>query len=180
MKSTGQVHKLKDGTEVTIRPLTPDDYEASLLFFRMLPEEDKIYLRLDVDDPDVVKLRLQGDELEHAFRIAALEGDRIVADGVIQWPRFGWMSHVGEIRTIVAKDFRRRGLAAILFRELFIHGVREGLEKIEARMMPDQVSARRCVERLGFKEEGLLPGFALDVNDKVHDLVIMSTDVEGF
>lgn len=179
MEEQGQIRILNDGSEVTIRTLTLDDAEHSLRFFRELPEEDRLYLRRDVTDPDTIERRLTCDGNLDAFRLAAFFEDRIVGDGVLQWPKFGWMSHVGEIRAITSADFRRKGLATILFRELFIHGVREGLEKIEARVLNSQTSARACVEKLGFAEEGILPGFAMDLSGKIHDLVIMSTQVGG-
>ena len=58
--------------------------------------------------------------------------------------------------------------------------LRECLEKVEARLLNNQTSARACVEKLGFTEEGILPGFAMDLSGKIHDLVILSTNVGGF
>ncbi|MHC4941418.1 MAG: GNAT family N-acetyltransferase [Planctomycetota bacterium] len=180
MEENSQKRILNDGSEVEIRPLTEGDFDKSVRFFKELPGEDRLNLRVDVSDPEVIRQRLKCDDYEDVFRLVALHEDRIVGDGVLQWPKFGWTSHVGEIRAITSADFRRKGLATILFRELFIHGVREGLEKIEARIMVDQTSARACVEKLGFTEEGILPGFAMDISGKIHDLVIMSTNVTGF
>jgi RimJ/RimL family protein N-acetyltransferase len=180
MVEQGQIHTITDGTEVLIRPLTEEDFDKSFKFFSDLPEEDRLYLRVDVADPEVVRRRLKCEEYLNVFRIVAEEAGLIVGDGVLEWPKFGWMAHVGELRAIVSKDFRRRGLATLLFRQLFIHGVREGLEKFEARMMVDQDRARRCVEKLGFTEEGILPGCAMDLKGETHDLVIMSSSVEGF
>jgi RimJ/RimL family protein N-acetyltransferase len=180
MVEQGQIHTIADGTKVLIRNLTEEDFDKSFKFFTDLPEEDRFYLRVDVTDPEIVRHRLKCEEYLNVFRIVAEEEGRIVGDGVLEWPKFGWMAHVGELRTLVSEDFRRRGLATLLFRQLFIRGVREGLEKFEARMMVDQVRARKCVEKLGFTEEGILPGFVMDLKGESHDLVIMSSDVEGF
>ncbi|MBU0754738.1 MAG: GNAT family N-acetyltransferase [Planctomycetes bacterium] len=180
MQEKGQIRILNDGSEVEIRPLSMDDLDASIQFFKDLPEEDHLFLRVDVTDPETVKRRLACEENENVFRLAAFFKHRIVGDGVLQWPKSGWTSHVGEIRAITSSDFRRKGLATILFRELFLYGVREGLEKIEARMLNTQTSARACVEKLGFTEEGILPDFAMDLSGKVHDLVILSTQVGPF
>jgi len=180
MEYKARTLKLKDDTEVLIKPVADEDFEKSLQFFKDLSEEDRLYLRVDVTDPEVVKLRLKTGELENTFRIVALKDDRIIGDAVLEWPGYGWMSHVGEMRSITSRDFRRRGLATVLYRQLFIQAIREGLEKVEAKMMPNQETAIRCVEKLGFKEEGRLPGFVLDVAGKVHDLVVMSTNLEGW
>jgi L-amino acid N-acyltransferase YncA len=177
MSEQGQKHKLKNGTEVLIRPSTTDDFEKSLAFFQELPETERLYLRVDVTNPEVVRERLNPPALEHAHRIVALEGDRIVADATLLWPQFGWMSHIGELRVIVNKEFRKHGLATVLFRQLFIFAVKQGLEKLQVKMMPQQEAARSCVERLGFTEEGVLPGFVLDIHGKRQDLVLMSINI---
>jgi L-amino acid N-acyltransferase YncA len=166
---------LNDGTEVLIRELTPEDYDQSLQFFKELPESDRQYLRVDVTDPEVVKKRLQPTPLENSFRIAAVVDGRIIGDGVIMWPKFGWMSHVGELRAMVDRNFRRKGLASALFRELFVLGIKQGLKKLEARMLPEQKSTINCVEKIGFTQEGILPGCAMDSKGVIHDIVIMSS-----
>jgi len=180
MESKGQTYRLSDGTEVLTRPLTEDDFDKSFAFFKELPEENRISLRVDVTDPEVVKTRLRCEGILNTFRIGAFVEDRIVGDGVLEWSDFGWMSHVGEIRFIVAQDFRRRGLASAIFRQLFLHGVREGLEKIETKFIQHQTAARKAAEKMGFSEEGILPRFAMDLEGNKHDMVIMSTYVEGF
>lgn len=176
----GQSHKLKDGSEVIIRPLRQDEFNRSYKFFCDLPEEDRAYLRVDVTDPEVVKVRMATNPLENAFRLVALQNDCIVADGTLTWPDHGWMSHVGEVRVIIAKEYRRLGMATLLYRKLFIQAVKENLEKIEAKMMPEQVSAMKCVERLGFKKEGVLSGFVKDGTGNLRDLIIMSVHVGSF
>jgi len=177
MEYKKKVHKLKTGEEVIIRMLTPDDYEKSLTFFTSLSEKDRMYLRVDVTDPEVVKRRMGSSKFEHSFRIVALKGDKIVGDGVLCWPKFGWMSHVGELRAIVDKDYRRAGLASVLFRELFVQGVKYGLEKLEAWMRPEQEAAKKCLEHIGFVEEGMLPGFAMDATGKINDLIVTSCNI---
>ncbi len=175
MNEEGQVHTLNDGAEVLIRPMTSDDCDRSISFFQELPKEEVLYLRVDVTDPDVVRHRLDTNPLENVFRVVALHEGRIVADATLRWPSHGWMSHVGEIRVIIAKELRRRGLSSFLYRQLFVQAVREGLEKIEAYMIPQQESAIRCVDKLGFKKEGVLPNFVKDISGGLQDLIIMST-----
>jgi RimJ/RimL family protein N-acetyltransferase len=182
MEAERQVHTLTDGTEVQIRGLEPteEDFERYFRFFSELPEEDRLYLQVDVTDPEVVRLRLKTNPLMIVYRVVVLQEDRIVADATLRSPKAGWMSHVGEIRIIIARDFRSKGLASMLYRKLFIQAVRQGLEKIEAHMTPQQGAARKCVERLGFREEGILPGFVMDIHGNLQDLVIMSSQVDSF
>ncbi len=178
MAGKGRIHKLKDGTKIEIRPIEETDADKMFRFFDGLPEGDRLYLKFDVTDPALVKLRLETDVNENLYRIVAIHEDRIIGDGVLEWPSHGWLSHVGEIRAITSRDFRRNGLATILFRELFIYAVKEGLSKLETRMMPDQIAIIKCVEKLGFEKEGILPEFAMDLHRKLHDLVIMSVNLK--
>jgi RimJ/RimL family protein N-acetyltransferase len=180
MVKKGQVHQLKNKSKVTIRPMVEDDFNRTLQFFKELPQKDILYLKVDVTDPEVVRQRLKTNPMENVFRIVALNDDKIVADATLRWPKSGWMSHVGEIRVIIAKPFRRIGLASILYQTLFVQAVKMGLEKLEAEMTPQQLSARKSVEKLGFKQEGTLPKFVKDIDGNLQDLIIMSVNVGGF
>lgn len=176
-------HTLKDGSGVWIRALNGEDCDRCYRFFNELPEEDRLYLRFDMTDPEIVRMRLQRYEAEKIFHIGAFadEGmERLVGEGSLEWPSFGWLSHVGSLRAITARTHRRKGLATVLFRDLFIQAVKEGLEKAEARMPREQQDAVGCLEKLGFTEEGILPGFVLDLHGVPHDLLIMSVNLEGF
>ena len=46
--------KLPDGVEVELRTMAADDRDAVLEFARNLPEEDLLFLRVDLTKPDVV------------------------------------------------------------------------------------------------------------------------------
>jgi len=177
MNNEGQVYKLKNDIDVKVRPLRVDEFEKSYRFFCNLSESDKIYLRVDVSDPEVIRARLKENPIENVYRIAATYNDQIVGEASLTWPRAGWTSHVGEIRVIILRDFRRIGLATYLYRDLFVEAVKNRLKKIEVQMTPYQVSARSCVEKLGFQEEGILRGFVKDGKENKHDLQIMSVQV---
>lgn len=177
MEYKEKTHTLKTGVQVILREMISDDYQESLAFFQKLDSDDRTYLRMDVTDPDVVKARMEKTKFQNTFRIVAVKDGKIVGDGSLAWPKFGWMSHVGELRAIVDKDLRRAGLASVLFRELFVHGVRNGLEKMEAWMLTEQESAKKCLEHIGFVEEGVLPGYAMDSEGNTHDLMVVSCTV---
>ena len=75
---------LKDGTAVHIREMTPDDVDRSLRFFLTLPQEDRIYLRRDVTDREVIVQRIREIRSGAVRRIVATLGDGIVADGSLE------------------------------------------------------------------------------------------------
>ncbi len=173
-----KVETLKDGKKVVIRSLTSKDLDKLMAFYRSLPLEDRKYLRVDVTDRKVVAQRIKSAEHDKVFRIIALYQDRIVADGALELSGEEWRRHQGELRVIAARAFRRRGLGLIIMRELYFLAAAENVEKLVAKMMRPQKSARAICLRLGFREELLLPDYVKDLSGKPQDLVIMTCDLD--
>jgi [ribosomal protein S5]-alanine N-acetyltransferase len=176
MTTYPKTFELKDGTSVIIRPLVENDFEKSFKFFCSLSENDRLFLKCDVTDRDAVSRRMNPDswDTEYCYRLVAEKDNEIIADSTICQPKYGWTSHTATLRYIVAKEYRSKGLANIIVRELFVEAVKQGVEKIEAEVMEENVAGIKCVEKLGFIQEGVLEDFATDVKGKRHNLVIMS------
>ena len=164
---------LKDAREVVIRALAEADLPGLHRFFAELPEEDRIFLRMDVTDHEQVERRLRETREGKAFRLVALDGESIAAYGVLELEGHGWQEHVGELRLIVGRAWQRAGLGMNLARELYLLAVQERVEEIVARMMGPQRGARRILQRLGFKEEVVLPDHVKDRKGRLQDLVVM-------
>jgi hypothetical protein len=47
-------------------------------------------------------------------------------------------------------------------------------------MTSDQRGARATFERIGFRPEALLADYVVDAEDRTHDMLIMSYDIDGF
>lgn len=172
-----KIEKLKDGTEVTIRKLAPDDLDKMMEFYNALPLEDRKYLKFDVTDRKVVARRLRRIETGEDIRIVAVHGGLIVASGALELSGEAWSRHQGEIRVLVARPFQHRGLGAIMIRELYFISVQNKLETVVARMMRPQVGAQKIFRRLGFHEETLLPDFVKDIKGETQDLIVMTCNV---
>ena len=72
-----KIKKLKDGTEVMIRPLTLKDTQKSFDFFAELPDEDREYLRVDVTKHDLVEERIRSMQEKNVKRLS-ISGEAIV------------------------------------------------------------------------------------------------------
>ena len=168
---------LKDGSSVTLRPMVEDDEAGLLEFFTGLSKADRLYLRHDVSNPEVIKSWAQNVDYERVLPILAIADGKVVGDATLHRNPFSWMRHVGSIRIVVEKEFREKGLARIMAAEVFQNALAAKLEKLVAEMLADQQDARRVFSRLGFKEEAILKDHVLDADDVKHDLLIMTNDV---
>ena len=175
-----KIENLKDGTKVIIRNLHLDDLDKLMKFYRELPLDDRVYLKVDVTKRNVVKQRLHLMEEGKAFRIIALHEDEIVGDGMFEISLEEWRRHQGELRVIVARSFQRKGLGMIMMRELHSHGINKNVDKIVVRMMKPQIGARNICKNLGFHEETIIPNYVWDQAGNPQDLVIMTCDVNNF
>jgi RimJ/RimL family protein N-acetyltransferase len=168
---------LSDGTHATLRTVNKNDKAGLMKFFAGVPEEDRLFLRDNVTKEEVVDRWMRDLDYDRVLPIIAeVEGD-IVADATLHMSLQGWTRHVGEIRIVVARAYQKKGLGTILARELFQYAVQKGLQKIEASVMDGQVGALKAFRALGFQEEAVLKNHLMDMNDKKHDLIVLTSDV---
>lgn len=174
-----KVAMLKDGTEVIIRPIEKDDLDRSFAFFQALPDEDRAYLRSDVTRPEVVRQRIQAMELGKVRRLVAIYGEEIVADGSLELEGHEWKEHIGELRLIVARHFQRKGLGALMARELYSLATSEKIEEIVVKMLRPQAAARGIFKKLGFHEDVTLHDYVKDISGTKQDLIVMRCDLKS-
>ncbi len=171
--------KLRDESEVLIREMTRKDLAGSLAFFESLSEEDRTYLRRDVTKNEVVARRIREAERGAARRLVAMAGDQIVADGSLELSGEEWKNHIGELRLIIARPYRRKGLGIRMARELFLLAASARVEEIVVRMMRPQKAARSIFRKLGFRQEVILPDYVRDLSGTKQDMILMRCDLEG-
>jgi L-amino acid N-acyltransferase YncA len=169
---------LKDGTKVEIKNLTLVDLDKLMKFYRSLPELDRKYLRVDVTDRNVVEQRLKLIKTGNPTRIIALEGDEIVGTGALELSQEEWRKHQGELRVIISREHRRKGLGMILMRELYFIAAGKNLKKIVVKFMRPQAAPRKILRKLDFHEEILIPDYVRDRAGKTQDMVIMTCDMK--
>lgn len=169
-----KVYRAQDGRAVVVRPAGPGDVDGLLDFFNALPDGDRMHLRVDVTQRDVMKRRMMPQAHWRTVRLIGIFGDRVVAECSLAHRIYGFESHVGEVRLLIAEDFRSTGLATYLGRKILAHAIVMDLEKVEAQMMEDDIESLRLIESLGFEREGVLKDFVKDIKGNYHDLLIMS------
>ena len=171
--------KLPDGTEIELREMSRSDRDSVLNFAKGLPQEDLLFLRTDLTNPNDVDNWMQNIESGRSKSLAAYDGDLLVGYASVHRNTAPWMKRVGEIRVNVSVAFRGRGLGRILTSHIFDLARGLHLKKLTANMMSDQRGAQAAFRKLGFVPEALLGDYVEDRNGTSRDLVIMSFDVEG-
>ncbi|MCW3844757.1 GNAT family N-acetyltransferase [Micromonospora yasonensis] len=95
-----------------------------------------------------------GGEPRPAYRLAAVEGDRLVGMGTLTVE--STQHRRGEIGYVLAADRWGRGLgtevAGLLLRLAF---EQVGLHRVEATTRPDHVASCRVLEKVGMRREGV-------------------------
>jgi RimJ/RimL family protein N-acetyltransferase len=168
---------LKDGTRVIVRNLHPDDLDALMKFYRSLPDEDRIYLKVDVTKRKIVRQRMDLVETGRIFRVVAVHEGEIIADGALELSIGEWGKNQGELRIIVASDFQRKGLGMIMMRELYFIALKGKIEKIVGKIMRPQIAAQKICRKLGFQREAVMPDYVRDQAGEPQDFVIMTCDL---
>lgn len=162
-----QTAATKGGLPVKIRPIRPED-EPLLVKFHAQLSEQSVYLRY------FQSLKLsQRVAHERLIRMCHVDYDREMAlvvtydnpaTGEIEIIAAGRLSKLhntdeGEFAMLIADAYHRQGLGTELLRRLIQIGRDEGLSRIIAFMLRDNVGMRRVAEHLGFQfslEEGVL------------------------
>ncbi|MBI5481755.1 MAG: GNAT family N-acetyltransferase [Deltaproteobacteria bacterium] len=166
--------RVRGGLDLIVRPLEKKDFEELHRFFGTLPDGERLFLREDVTQREVVQRFI--DELDYArtLPLLGLTGGRIVGNATLHRTRRGWMRHVGEVRVVVSREAQRHGVATALVRELCGQAITLGLDKLVAMVAQDQVGALLCFERLGFGREATLKSHVTDLAGQKRDLIVLA------
>jgi len=169
---------LKHGSVVKMRPMVREDEERLMEFFAGIPDEEKLYLRNDVINPEVIHQWIENIDYDKVLPILAVSKDgRIVGNATLHRGAYSWNRHVGNIRVTVLPEYRRRGLARIMIGEIYTNALTTDLEKIVAEIVLLQEDVRMAFNQLGFRTEAVLKDHHLDPRGNKHDVIIISNDI---
>lgn len=170
---------LPGGEEVEIRVMSRADRDPVLAFARGLPEEDLLFLRVDLTQEPVVDEWLSNVQSGHSASLVAYDANGLIGYATVHRDPAPWTRRVGEIRVNVSPAYRARGLGRNLTAQIFDVARELGLKKLTANMTTDQRGAQAAFRRLGFVPEAVLADYVEDRKGRLHDLVIMCYDIDG-
>ncbi|MBW1982569.1 MAG: GNAT family N-acetyltransferase [Deltaproteobacteria bacterium] len=169
--------KLKDGTRVLLRPLVAEDQEKLIAFFQSLPEEERIFLRHDVADVNVIKSWTEEIDYSRNYPLLAFVDDKIVGDVTLHRIPYGWKRHMGTVRVVVAPEYHNKGLGTLLINEIVELAAEFGLEKLWAELPLSSPAAIAVFRKAGFSSKAVIEGLVKDLHGRNTDVVIMVCDV---
>jgi CRP-like cAMP-binding protein len=141
--------RLRDGTEMWLRPVLPGDsvraengpvqFSSETLFRRFMTAREPNRALMDY--------LIEVDYVNHFVWVAVDGRDDIVADA-----RFVRDEHdrtVAEIAFIVGDEYQGRGLGSFLMKALVLAAHLEGVQKFSARVLSDNVPMRAILDGFG-------------------------------
>jgi GNAT superfamily N-acetyltransferase len=142
--------RLRDGTQVTIRAIRPDDKARMRDAFREL-DPQSVYTRVfhakkDLSDEELRRLTEVDADREVALVVTTGSGDaeRIIAGG-----RYVAAGNAAEIAFSVEEDYQRLGIASRLLRHLAAIARAKGIARFEAYVLPENGSMLQVFRRSG-------------------------------
>lgn len=157
---------------VLARPLRRADASALSAFFKRIPIDECRLFKDDVRDPAVIRRWCAKPDYRDVLPLLAVKGRRIVGDASLHRLRSGWLRHVARIRLTLDPEFRGRGLGAALVREFIALAPSLRVAILHAEVLDVQKDARDLFKSLEFEEVATLPGHAIDLSGRPHDVLL--------
>lgn len=147
---------LKNGLEVTVRAIRPDDRDAFLAAFKEL-EERTVYLRFfgpkpaishrelnDATDVDFVRTIALVTCIQDGAEEKIIGGGRYIAFGNADPP------HRAEVAFTVEEDYHGLGIASMMLRHLSGIAREKGITEFHAEVLPENKGMLAVFNRSGF------------------------------
>lgn len=163
-----------DRLDIEVRLITAADVDRVAEFFAAAPDGDRTFFKEDASDTGVVASWVATDA-QH--RLIALADDRVVGY-VAVLNGVGWSSHVGELRLVVAPDYRQRGIGRVLAQRAVVEALELGVVKLVVDVVAGQDRLFDMFTKLGFEQEGRLRRHVRSSTGETHDLLILSHFVD--
>jgi len=166
--------RLRNGSEVTIRSIRPEDKELIIAAFKEL-DESTIYTRFFAPKKYITDQELKWATEIDFFRNVALVAcvlesgrERIIGVGRYIAAEEPAPPSSAEIAFVVEEDYHGLGLASILLRHLVLIARKQGISRFEAEVLPANRAMLRVFSRAG------LPMTTAQSGDSLHVAIFLN------
>lgn len=148
-----QVSQLPDGTELTIRPIRPEDAEIEQAFVRDLSPEAKYYRFMQTLDELTPEMLVRFTQIDYNREMALIavvpEAGRDKQVGVARYT-INPDGKSCEFAIVVDDDRRKQGIGSRLMKGLMEAARGRGLRSIEGEILADNHTMLKLMDSLGF------------------------------
>jgi RimJ/RimL family protein N-acetyltransferase len=152
------IRTLRDGTPITVRPVTPDDREELRRGFLELSPESRYFRFLNsgtVASEEMLTYLTSVDQRDHVAIGATMESPDLKTErgiGIARFVRLEGAPETAEAAITVVDDMHRRGVGTVLLRELVRAAEVHGIRTVRAEVLADNDTMRNILERAGAKK----------------------------
>ena len=123
---------LADGANVEIRLMSEADRDPVLSFANALTQEDLLFLRVDITQPQVVDEWINNLKTGHSTSLVAYDDEGLIGYATVHRNPAPWTRRAGELRVNVSQAYRA-GYVALKIRTVDTQSA--GNEQIAARLI---------------------------------------------
>jgi GNAT superfamily N-acetyltransferase len=155
--------RLRDGTEVAVRPVTPEDREAIRASFQRMGPDSR-YKRFLSPVAELSESQLDYltdiDHHDHEALVAISDG---IGLGVARYVRLEHDGRRAEVAVAVIDDWQGRGLGSALLERLSRRAREDGIEIFTAAVLADNRAVVELLTRLGSTKTSVAGSGQLDL-----------------
>jgi RimJ/RimL family protein N-acetyltransferase len=161
---------LKDGREVSLRRLMPEDKEQLLSMVTSLSRAALMWSNSPYDEERISRWM---SDTESGLSVVAIFENTIVGVAAIhQYTRPRQMG-IGGMMIYLHQDFHGVGLGTVMTENLLVLAKNKGLHRIHLEVVEENEAAVRLYKKLGFKVEGILKDAYYGADEKYHNMLVM-------
>jgi RimJ/RimL family protein N-acetyltransferase len=163
---------LRDGTRVLLRVLNKDDRDRLQAMFAMVSDDDAEAMREDVKDPAVIQRWIDELDYSRVIPLVAVVNDEIVGDATLHFGR-GPYRHKAEVRILLSKPYRQRGLGTAMLKSLIDIAKKMELHLLTVEVIANRTSVIRAFRGMGFQMQTTLPDYFMMPDGETLDVALM-------
>lgn len=165
--------KLREGTPVTIRPISRTDEARLHQFLLGVPEEERLFIKQPIHDRAAIREWCRHPDFERNLPLLMVHGQKVIAEATLHQRLGGWKRHIGLITMLTHTQYRGRDVSKILLSELIDISLNCGLRRLEVELNGERKIALNVLAQLGFSKLMHLPDYVLNMKAVPHDYVLM-------
>jgi GNAT superfamily N-acetyltransferase len=170
--------RLRDGTDVAIRPLGKRDATALQRFFYAVPEPERLFIERPIIDKKFFTDLCGRLDFEQDLMLVMTHGSKIIGWINLHQRQGGWRRHIGRITLLTHPNYRGRDVSRLLLEEIVTAARYLGLWKLEAELNGERAIALKSLQTLGFRLMLHLPEYVIDMTRQTHDFVLMGLEIK--